>query len=84
MLELLFWGCDQVFIGIQSSIKSKGQPLENGEKDMMKMHERWDVSNWAHNDNGAIYLLLLKENVAQPKTLNSSPTIWWVKWQIQM
>jgi hypothetical protein len=51
---------------------------------MMKMHERWDVSNWAHNDNGAIYLLLLKENVAQPKTLNSSPTIWWVKWQIQM
>ncbi len=40
MLELLLWGCDLVFIGIQSSIKSKAQPLENGEEDMMKMHER--------------------------------------------
>jgi hypothetical protein len=27
MLELLHWGCDQVFIGIQSSIKSKA-PLK--------------------------------------------------------
>jgi hypothetical protein len=39
MLELLFWGCDQVFRCIQSSIKSKAQPLKNGEEDMMKMHE---------------------------------------------
>jgi hypothetical protein len=55
-----------------------------GKEDMMKMHEGWDVSNWAHNDNEGVYHLLLKEDVAQPKTSSSSPTIWWVKWQIQM